>query len=360
MDMALRKNAVKRRQGGGPDMLFFSYRGTKWSKIRQFGYQNLGNRFRFRRVPGIEKVMRGRSEVTDNDGDGVMEVISIRELRIFKLIRAFRFREVTRKVLPKLDMADMTVSAVAEFDYDNDGDFDLYVARTDRTFITNRSPVDRKRDSQTDFLLENRNGRYYDVTERAKIPRGTHSQGVTTGDLNNDGYVDLVVPQYRKKDLVLLNNGDGTFKRVYGLIPKAKGTVGNHAVAFDYDLDGRLDVAVGHGERHRLRGKYRLMRNVSKRGGRRYLLVRVLNEPRRTTTSLHAVVSVKVKGVKGVMTRRVGSRGAQGGGGSFLDTVHFGLGRRRRVQWVRVKWTSGMQRMKWKVKANRVITFGVL
>lgn len=357
MDLSLRKNKVKRKNGGGPDLLVLNYLGDDEASgkgLRQFAYKNVRGKYQLRSVPGLTKVNRARVEVTDVDGDGKMEVINIRQLRMFKLTKAFQFKDISAVVFPYLEVGELTVSAVAELDFDNDGDWDLYIARTDRTFISNRRPL--KGDTSNDILLENVGGRYVDASRKAGIPKGTFSQGVTVGDFNNDGFVDIFVTLYKDKDMVLVNQADGTFKRLNGLIPKKKGTVGNNAVAFDYDLDGRLDVIVGHGERETKRGTYRLMRNVIPRVSNHYLLVRVGNEPSLGTTALHAVVTVYLGKLK--LSRRVGSRGAQGGGGSFLETLHFGLGRVTRVPRIRVRWSNGVLRWKTKVKADQRIEFG--
>lgn len=359
LDLALQSNSDRRKNGAGPDMLVLNYLGEGngiqgEAGLRQFSYQNVGGNYKLRSVPGLTSVNRGRVEVTDIDGDDIMEVINIRLLRMYRLQGPFRFKDISSQVFPPLNVGDLTVSAVAELDYDNDGNWDLYVARTNRALITNRGPLNG--DDHSDILLKNVGGRYVDVTASANIPRGTTSQGVTVGDFNNDGFVDILLVLYKEKDLILLNQGDGTFKRAGGLIPKKSGTVGDHAVAFDYDLDGRLDVMVGHGAREEKPGEYRLMRNLMPRADNHYLHVRIGNEPSLGATSLHAVITVFLGKMK--LSRRVGSRGAQGGGGSFLETVHFGLGRVTTVPRVRVRWSNGIEGWKVSVAADQLVAFG--
>lgn len=171
-----------------------------------------------------------------------MEVVSIRELQIYKLVKPFVFADVTSRVMPEpYKRGDFSYrnTAVAEIDFNNDGKFDLYVARADRRLVTQKK---RRHPSGTtnDILLQNRNGRYVDVSEEAGIPKRTNSMGVTAGDFNNDGYTDLLVMQWSEPEILLLNRGDGTFERVNRLIPKSRKTRGDNAVAVDYDLDGRL------------------------------------------------------------------------------------------------------------------------
>lgn len=358
MDLHLLKKWQKRENKGGPDMLVSNYLGPTSRDLRQFAYENINGEYKLRDVPGFQFQNRGRVEVTDIDNDGIMEVISIRSLEIFKLIEPFTFVDATRDVLPPgFYVPPLSVSAVAEFDMDNDGDFDLYVARADRTLMTHR-PANES-DDLSDYLLENRNGRYVDVSEHSGIQKGANSMGVSTGDLNNDGYVDVIIIRYKEPDIVLLNQGDGTFQKVDGLIPKDSDTVGNHAVAVDYNLDGRVDILVGHGDVDTINGKYLIMKSqLPLTENSHYLLVTVANEPSRGATALHAVVTVFVRGQR--LTRRVGSRGAQGGGGSYLTTVHFGIGSYSSVECVRVRWSNGIHRKVMNVAADQKLFFGVL
>jgi len=68
--------------------------------------------------------------------------------------------------------------------------------------------------------------------------------GITSGDLNNDGYPDLVTSNRNFDNIsVLLNNGDGTFaaKVDYGV-----GDGPEYVFAADMDIDGYLDLAVAN------------------------------------------------------------------------------------------------------------------
>lgn len=356
MDLSMKNIRTRRGRRGGPDMLVVNFLGSS-KVLRQYAYENIRGNYTVRSISGFDDETRGRVEVTDIDGDGIMELISIRKMTFYKLKAPFQFEDITAKVMPShILMGALTGTAVVEFDYDNDGDFDLYIARADQQLVTylGRLPLVYSHD----ILLENQNGKYVDVTEQAQIPRGTNSMGVTAGDFNNDGYVDLMVTMWRDPDIILVNKGNGKFEKRSGMIPKKKRAVGNHAVAVDYNLDGKVDLIVGHGNTHGwFRGDYLLMKNgMQLTNSNHYLLVHVGNEPSLSTTSLHAVIKVLVGGK--VLTRRVGSRGAQGGGGSFIDTVHFGLGKYTKVSAVRVVWTTGKGQQKRFVQADRLIRFG--
>eukprot|EP00177_Eucheuma_denticulatum_P007174 GFKZ01013050.1.p1 GENE.GFKZ01013050.1~~GFKZ01013050.1.p1 ORF type:complete len:686 (-),score=64.99 GFKZ01013050.1:1888-3945(-) len=357
MDLAMRTSAVGRQNLGGPDALVTSFLGNVDMGLRQFAYRNTKGKFSLETVPVFELQKRGRIEVTDVDDDQIMEVISIRDLEFYRLVEPFSFQEASEEFLPKgMHIVELSVTAVVEIDIDNDGYFDLFVTRATRDLMTKRKPAPPN--STTDILLYNQGGRYVNITGEAGLSSQLDSMGVTAGDFNNDGYVDLFVVQYDEPDYFLVNQGDRTFRRVDGLVPKDESTVGNHAAAVDYDLDGRVDVIVGHGGTELYHGVYTLMKNVMPlTDSNHWLLVKVANEPTRAVTAIHAVVTVYVNGQR--MKRRVGSRGVQGGGSSYVDTVHFGLGTATRVDCVRVQWTNQIIRKVTDVEADQKISFGV-
>lgn len=359
MDLTFRTNRERRRDFGGPDVLFVNFLSPS-SGMGQFAYMNVRGTFTPAEMIGdFMTQFRGRVDVTDVNGDGKMEVISIRDLRIYQLIDSFDFFDISDAVLPDgFSIGALTGTATVELDYDNDGDYDLYFARADRTLTTRRGPLPNEDNS--DFLLRNDDGVYTDVTASAGIPRGTDTIGVTAGDFDNDGYVDLLLVLHDEPDIILHNQRDGTFKRVEGLIPKQPGDIGNNALAVDYDLDGRVDAIVGHGGINGMDfGPYLMMRNVMALGSNNHHLhVTVYNDPTRAATSMHALVTLFMPRGKR-MVRRVGSRGGQDAYGSYLDTVHFGTGSVTRISRVMVRWTSGVARVMRSVNVDQRIFFGI-
>lgn len=355
LELGGRNKTEMRRNWGGPDVVFVGFNVPREGR-EQWGYENQRGKWSLveEGIGEYGRQKRGSAELTDVDGDGFMEIISIQELRIYKNMGRFQTKEITKQVVPREMMIEkLSITAVCELDYDNDGMWDLYVARAGKL-------IGKERDFENvdDVLLRNVNGRYVDVSREAGIPQGTNSVGVTVGDVNNDGWVDIIVILTGGKDMVLLNRGNGRFQRVDGLIPKENGEIGNNAVAVDYDQDGAVDLLVGHGGvKNGQFGRYMVLRNQRRLGG--WVLVRVLNAPDGSATSLHAVVEVeRDDGRK--WWRRVGSRGAQAGGTSYVDMVHIGVGERGGRVNVTVTWVGGEKEVREDVKVGSKVTVGVL
>jgi len=130
-------------------------------------------------------------------------------------------------------------SGVAWIDYDNDGWIDLYFA--------NGADLARGKPSPGNALFKNLgNGKFVDVTAKAGVAgHGQFSTGVTVGDYDNDGFLDIYVTGYGSNQL-FHNNGDGTFTDVTAKAAVAGGGWCSSAAWLDYNKDGWLDLFVVH------------------------------------------------------------------------------------------------------------------
>ena len=106
------------------------------------------------------------------------------------------------------------------FDYDKDGDLDLYVANYPVTpFDAPTSyyyyKMNNTLDEETDNLYRNDGGSFTNVTDEAGIRTYSLTLSATIGDLNNDSYPDIYISNdFSSPDFMYLNNGDGTFTDV--------------------------------------------------------------------------------------------------------------------------------------------------
>lgn len=126
---------------------------------------------------------------------------------------------------------------LALFDYDNDGDLDLYLVNgSDLPWVTSEIGA-------TNVLYRNDNGKYTDVTKDASVGDTRYGNGCCVGDYNNDGFVDLYITNYGM-NILYKNNGDGTFTDVTEQIGVGGSQFSSGCAFLDYDADGYLDLYV--------------------------------------------------------------------------------------------------------------------
>ncbi len=106
----------------------------------------------------------------------------------------------------------------AFFDYDRDGDLDLYVLnnafRAMSSFDLSNNLRQERDPHGGDRLYRNDNGRFVDVSDDAGIFGSVIAFGlaVTVSDINNDGWLDIYVANdFFERDYLYVNNHDGTF-----------------------------------------------------------------------------------------------------------------------------------------------------
>ena len=130
---------------------------------------------------------------------------------------------------------------IALFDFDNDGDLDIYHVVRSRSddypqIIENAAP--------NRLYQQQANGAFVDVTEQSGLADPGFGVGVAVGDVENDGDLDVYVCNYGP-DRFYRNNGDGSFTEntaASGLAYENPWTTS--AGFFDYDRDGDLDLYV--------------------------------------------------------------------------------------------------------------------
>ena len=149
-------------------------------------------------------------------------------------------------------------AGVGLFDYDNDGDLDAYFVQgqmmgadktLDDALFTPTGPLPlRSRLYRNDLQLEDdgtRSLRFTDVTTESGLDIQGHGMGIATGDIDNDGWVDLYLTNLGPNRL-FHNNGDGTFTDISVTSGTADPGWGVSASFVDIDRDGWLDLYVGN------------------------------------------------------------------------------------------------------------------
>jgi hypothetical protein len=221
----------------------------------------------------------------DFDGDGDIDLLggSTPTDKLTKVLRndGGKFTDVAEAI--GLTIPKRSARQTNWVDYDNDGDLDVYssdrsgdnklfrneggtfthvfvgVGPTDPRPTVGACWLDTDNDGDLDLFLANQSGAadalwrndgtsFTDIAKQAGVagpPRTKAEGGVgcAVGDYDNDGRLDIFVPNYGHNQLYR-NNGDGTFTDV---APKVGLAVENHAVGSDWgdiDNDGDLDLSV--------------------------------------------------------------------------------------------------------------------
>ena len=148
---------------------------------------------------------------------------------------------------PERHAPETMAGGVAAFDYNRDGNLDIFFTNgADISSLKKTSPKYWNR-----LFLNNRDGTFTDVAEKAGLAGTGYDTGVAVGDYDNDGYEDIFVAGVHRNTLYH-NNGDGTFTDVTekaGLAhpDKEYGPLWSITGAWvDVNNDGLLDLFVAN------------------------------------------------------------------------------------------------------------------
>ena len=211
--------------------------------------------------------------VGDYDNDGRIDVFlsALGPNHLFRNTRA-SFRDVTDQT-GVAGAPDGWSSSAGFFDYDNDGDLDLFVCNyvqwsreldlqqdftlngTDRAY----GPPKQYQGTHSSLYRNDGDGTFTDVSERAGIVVANPATGrpigkalaVTFADANGDGWQDVFVANDTVQNFVFLNRGDGTFEEVGATSGIGFDNAGNATGAMGIDIgdvvnDGTLAVSIAN------------------------------------------------------------------------------------------------------------------
>jgi hypothetical protein len=156
----------------------------------------------------------------------------------------------------KLLLPEIMGSGAALFDFDNDGDLDVFLVQgsvlepndkpANTLFPWTDPVVPRGRLFRNDLATRKEGGstlRFTDVTEQSGLSATGYGMGVIVGDVNNDGWADLYLCNLGP-NLLYLNNGNGTFTDATKKAGVDDPRWTTSAAFVDYNRDGWLDLMV--------------------------------------------------------------------------------------------------------------------
>lgn len=162
---------------------------------------------------------------------------------------------VFKEMAAEYNLADTSHSVhAAFFDYDNDGDLDMYLVTTKMAgrsavqFSNNgvnvvNGSLDVDKLFRNDYSNELKHPVFTDVSAQANIREGGFGLGVSIADIDRDGWKDIYVTNdFFTNDLLYINNHDGTFtnKAKEYFRHTSQNAMGNDIA--DINNDGLADV----------------------------------------------------------------------------------------------------------------------
>ncbi|MEW6237747.1 MAG: CRTAC1 family protein [Candidatus Omnitrophota bacterium] len=133
-------------------------------------------------------------------------------------------------------IVETVTAGLGLFDYDNDGDLDIY-------FVNGAAlPGQTFESPPRNALYRNDGGnKFADATDQAGVGDEHYGMGCVMGDIDNDGWMDIYVSNYGP-DVLYHNNGDGTFTNITAKAKLGDPRLGAGACMADYNADGWLDI----------------------------------------------------------------------------------------------------------------------
>ncbi len=221
------------------------------------------------REMGMDQVdLAGGAIVDDFDGDGLLDLVTSTwdpcdSIKAFRNNGEGRFENVTKDW--GLD-EQLGAFNILQADYDNDGDLDLLALRGGWLFDRGRIRNSLLRNDATPT-----GRRFVDTTRASGLAEPPYpTQTAAWGDFDNDGHLDLYVGNEHSGETaypsqLFRNRGDGTFEDVANEVGAANDRFAKGVTWGDYDDDGDLDLYVSN------HGPNRLYRNEPhESGGRRF------------------------------------------------------------------------------------------
>ena len=371
-------------------------------------FRNTGkNRFEdvSKRVDLVDSSWSGDATVIDGNDDGWPDIYVLNMQgndQYYENVEGKKFVRKSRELFPKTPWGSMGVKS---FDYDNDGDMDIYVTdmhsdMADKLAVSDEKMKIEKHFTESflqsggnslfgnAFYLKEDDGQFAEVSDKIGA-ENYWPWGLSSGDLNSDGFEDVFIAssmnypfRYAVNSLLLNNEGKGFLDSEYvvGVEPRKNGITAapwfeincsgrdagsnlcgetrgrrvlwsalgsRSSVIYDLDQDGDQDIVTLEFNQPPMV----LISNLSDKKKLNYLNVKLVGK-KSNKGSIGAMV--RVFAGDDVYTKV--QDGKSGYLSQSLFPLYFGLGENSKVDKIEVTWPSGKtQVIDRKIKMNKLL-----
>ena len=287
--------------------------------------------------------------MVDFDGDGWLDIYVARDFSPNRMWRN-QGNQTFADVAPAAGLDNSwNEMGMALGDYDNDGDFDIYVTNIYH-FIGDEHNILLRNDSVAETLV------FTEVSEFFAVDNGDWGWGTTFLDVDNDGFLDLAATNgYHSgvwnntpsRFFLNVDGGTSPFLDVTSAVGFDNLDWGAALLAFDYDRDGDLDLLqVTNG------GPLRLLQNqpLGSAANNHSLVVK----PRMTGSNRYAIGAVVRIDVAGTSMMRLITAGTSLLGQEPAEAF-FGLGSALTVDTLEIDWPDGVTSTLHDVAADQIL-----
>ena len=273
------------------------------------------------------------------------------------------FTDVTPTTGMNLPVTDAFVTFF--LDVDNDADLDIFISNSGsfQAFIAGQITGAAPHDSDRQVLYRNNgDGTFTDVTRESGLYHAFGAMGANFGDINSDGYLDIYLatgaPQMGRleRDALFRNNGDGTFTDATAAL--GLGNIGKgHGVTFgDIDTDGDVDIYVPVGGAF-IGDQWHNLFYRNKGVGNNWLTLKLVGV-KSNRDGIGAKVTLHIG--DDVIYREVS--GGCGFGSTNSLSLEIGLGTHTKIDTLEIVWPSGQVDTHRNLSVNQklVVTEGFL
>ncbi|MBL7828924.1 MAG: VCBS repeat-containing protein [Saprospiraceae bacterium] len=240
---------------------------------------------------------------------------------------------------PLLTASGKTMSS-SWADFDNDGDFDVYLAN----------------DQGNDALFTNQNGTFTRITTGPVVTSGGNTFSSQWADIDNDSDLDLFVTNSfwgsQWQNFLFLNQGNGTFIRdTAEIVGKDLGW--SYGCAFgDFDRDGDLDLSVANC--YNANQTDYLYENHSSETTNNWLSIQCTGvSSNRSAIGAKLWLHTTVNGQPLIQMREISAHSGHCGQNQL--NVHFGLGEASFADSLVIQWPLGLVQRFGAIQANRFL-----